>query len=743
MNVLSRRGLLGQGALVVGFSLAGLPLGAEAQTTPFPATGYVPPAPDRIDAWIVVHPDSTVTLLAGKAELGQGNSTTLLQIAGEELDLGLDQLRLARLDTAVTPNQGATVSSSSMARGGPQVRKAAAEARQALLRLAAGHLAVAADQLTVGRGIVFAPAGASVRYGDLLGGRTFDIAFTGSAPLKHPADYKLVGHPAPRLDIPGKCAGSYEYMQHARLPGMLHGRIVRPRGQGAYADIPKVLAIDVASISDIPGCQIVRRGDFVGVVAPREWDAVRAAQRLAVTWERPHNLAGHAGVFDRMRTAATADKIVVNTGTPDSVFTRLAADGHLASGSFRGPDQAHGSFAPSCALADVSGETATILCSSQDITTMRDELAVLLALPATRVRVQYYPSAGCYGHNCYDDAAEAAALMSREVGKPVRVQFMRWDELGWDNYGPAHLAEVRAAADRDGRLQAYEYHGWQHGWITTETSEQLARGVKVAEVPVSSGVGSLLVNPVNAGSMYDIPNRRIVNHQVDGAAGYLKAANLRSPLDISTSFASEQIIDALARAANLDRVAFRRLNITDPRWRGVLDAVATASNWPQKPPASPDMDVLHGRGVALGTHRDTRGAAVADITVNRRTGVVIATRMWGAIDCGLAVNPAIVESQVMGMLVQATSRMLKEAVTYDDVAVTSLDWTSYPVLRFAECPEVTVSVLQNLEIPSSGAGEEVLAAGAAAIANAFCDATGVRMTAYPLTPERVLKALQT
>jgi nicotinate dehydrogenase subunit B len=725
---LARRDLLRGGALLVGFALLAT-RGARAQATL--------PNPDTIDAWIVIHPDNTATLLAGKVELGQGNSTTMLQLAAEELDLSLDQMRLAPVTTGEVPNQGATVSSSSISKAGPQIRKAAAEARQALLRLAAAQLGVKVESLHVTGGVVTAGTG-SVTYGALVGGKRFDVAFTGKAPLKPVSAFTVIGTRAPRTDIPEKVAGTYEFMPNQRLPGMLHGRVVRP-SQGAYGKPPHVIAIDASSIDALPDVRIVHVGDFVGVVAPREWDAVQAARRLSVQWDRPPALAGNATVFDRMRQERTTDKLVTGKGNVAAAF---ASPAHMASGTFHGPYQAHASFGPSCAMADVRADSARILCSSQDVYTLRDTMAGMLGLAKDAVRVEYHPAAGCYGHNCFDDAAEAAALMSREVGQPVRVMFMRWDELGWDNYGPAHLSEIRAACDANGKLTAYEYQAWQHGWITTETSAQLAKPGPVQEITPADGVGSTYVNPQNAGAMYDIPNEHVENHHISGQSGYLKSANLRSPLDISTSFGSEQIIDTLARSAGMDPVAFRRANIADTRWRGVLDAVAQAADWQPRTAAPPaNGDILTGSGVALGTHRDTKGAAIAEVEVNRHTGAVRVTRIWGAMDCGFAVNPGIVESQVMGMLVQATSRMLKEEVTFSETGVTSLDWVSYPVLRFAECPEVTAIVVQHDNIPASGAGEEVLAAGAAAIANAVVDATGVRMAAYPLTEQRVLAAL--
>ena len=372
--------------------------------------------------------------------------------------------------------------------------------------------------------------------------------------------------------------------------------------------------------------------------------------------------------------------------------------------------------------------------------TTRGKLAAVLGMPVGKVRVQYYEGSGTFGRSCYDDAAQAAAILSQEVGKPVRVQFMRWDELGWDNYGPAHLADVRAGVDANGTIVAYEYRGWQHGWSTTETSQQLALGTPAGD----SGEGAARqLNKLNLGSMYDIPNVRLVNRQLPGISGYLKGANLRSPLDISFSFASEQTIDELAYLAGFDPYLFRQRNTTDSRWLGVLNAVAQAAGWMPRRAAArlSDANVVTGRGIAVGTHLSSYAAAIAEIEVSKDTGRIVAKHLYGALDAGLAVNPAFIENQISGMLVQATSRILKEEVTFSRTNVTSLDWNSYPVLRFEEYPEVTPIVIQRMDQKSSGAGEEALCSAAAAIANAFFDATGARLRQYPLTPNRVLAAL--
>src|SRR5213594_3107929 len=387
-----------------------------------------------------------------------------------------------------------------------------------------------------------------------------------------------------------------------------------------------------------------------------------------------------------------------------------------------------------------SQDSATVMCSTQNVYAARGNVARVLGMREEKVRIQYYEGSGTYGHSCYDDAAQAAAILSQAAGRPVRVQFMRWDEHGWDNYGPAHLGEVRAAADAGGRIIAYEYHGWQHNWSTVETSEQLAVGTAAAERQAGA---AQQVSPLNLGSMYEATNIRLVNHRIP-AAEYLKGSWLRSPLDLSFSFASEQAIDQLAYLSGTDPYIFRQRNIKDDRWLGVLNAVAQSARWtPRRAVAKlSDPKVVSGRGIAVGTHLASYGAAVVEIEVNRETGRVIAKKMCGAIDCGLAVNPGNVENQISGQLVQTASRMLKEEVTFNKTNVTSLDWNSYPILRFDECPEVMPIVVQRIDEKSTGAGEEVMAAAAAAMANAFFDATGVRMREYPFTPARVLAAIQ-
>ena len=735
MKTFRRRDLLKTGGcLLIGLTLGRKASGQASDYVAF-ATGPDQPDMNQLDTWLAIHADNTATIFIGFTELGQGCSTALLQIAAEELDLDMSQVKTERLETHRTPNQGGTVSSASVARGGPKIRAAAAEARQALLKMASMSLKAPLEQLAVSKGTVSVSGNPklSVTYGALVGGRRLDLPFTGTAPVKNSRDYKLVGTRVPRNDIPEKASGKYVHMQHVRLPGMLHGRVIRPRGQSAYGSGAKILNVDADSIKDIPNVQVLRKGDFLGVVAPRQWDAVRAAQKLKVTWDTKPSLAGSTGIHQQMRAAKTIDSVLVETGN----ISVLDAAPHVVRQTYKGPYQAHAPFGPNCAIADFKTNAVVVTCSTQNIYETRRKIADVTGVPVENVTVRYYEGSGTYGHSCYDDAAQAAAILSQLATKPVRVQFMRWDEMGWDNYGPAHLGDIRASADEKGNLVGYEYQGWQHTWSVTETSQQLALGTAPAETP---GGGAQGLNATNLGSMYVIPNRRLVNHRVPGVNGYLKGSFLRSPLDVSFAFASEQTIDELAHLAGLDPYEFRLRNMKDERWLAVLNAVAKAANWSARGVGRKPSG--YGHGIALGTHFSSYAAAVAEIEVDRSTGKIVVKHLYGALDAGLAVNPGFLENQISGQLVQATSRILKEEVTFNQFGVTSLDWNSYPILRFEECPQVTPIVIQRLNEKYSGGGEEVLSPAAAAIANAVFDAIGVRLREYPLTPERVRAALK-
>jgi len=734
-NFTRRNFLKTGGALVIGFS-SGIGM-TQAQA----ARGDAPGPFDKtgIDTWISVNKDNTVVIYTGREEYGQGSKTGLLQIAAEELDVEISQISLAQMDTNTTPETGSTTGSTTIHQLGPLLRTAAAEARQALVRMAAMKLGVQPGSIVISKGVASASGepGRAVNYGELVGNKLFNLKFNGLAEPKNPRSYKLVGTRVPRVDIPAKAAGKQLHMQHVRVPGMLHGRIVRPRGQRSYGSGAKPLEIDEASIKGIDA-KVIRVGDFIGVVAENEWNAVRAARELKVKWNTPTPLPGHDKVHDALRATKTTDLTIIDFGDVDAAFAKAHK---VISATYKCPYQSHAPFAPNCAIADVKADSAVIFSSTQSAYQCRELTAQTLGFSEKQVRVRYYEGSGTFGRSCYEDAAQAAAVMSQAAGKPVRVQFMRWDELGWDNYGPGHLADVRAAVDKHGKIVAYEYRGWQHGWNENETTIELARQMSPKERD-PKWAPSIPVNRISTGSMYDIPNRKVVSHMVP-ITGFLRGAPLRSPLDMSYGFASDQTIDELAYAIRMDPFNFRRMNMRDHRWLGVLDAVAKAAKWKSFIPASKvsNKEVLMGRGIGTGSHHVSYGAAVADVEVNRKTGKVVVKRIYAALDAGRIVNPGLVEHQIEGQLTQATSRMLLEEVTFNEGNVTSTDWMSYPVLRHADHPVIVPVVVQRMDEPSTGTGEETMAAAAAAIANAFFDATGVRMRQYPMTRARVLAAL--
>jgi len=757
------------GVVFVGLSVAeGVGAQAPAGDASAVQRGLVsgPPDPAQVDSYIAIHPDNTATIFAGYVELGQGGPTALRQVAAEELGLDLAQVKDVRADTFVSTN-GFTAASRTAGIGGTELRAAAAEARRVLLELASERLKAPAGDLIVAKGVVSVRSDPqrSVTYADLLGGKPFNrkyepVSYTGGIELPRKSrdnaiprrrdDYRIVGTRVPRPDIAEKVRGTYEYVQHVRLPGMLHGRVVWPRGQGAHGvSNPTVAGVDEASIKGIPGARIVRRRNFVGVVAEREWDAVRAARQLKVTWEPfAQALPGHEGLFDSFRAAKTNDATDTATGDVNAALSRGV---HVVSATYRGPYQSHGTMAPNCAVADVTKDAALVMCSDQGIYQTRNGVARVTGLPIDKIRVQYYAGSNTYGSSCYRDAAQAAAIMSQEVGKPVRLQFSREDEFGWDNYGPAHLADLRAAVDASGKLVAFEYQAWGHAGGGMDTAMQLAFGAAPQINQAGGGFGALFQVHVSQTDMYDVPNRLIVNRRVLGS-GYLRTGALRAPMDPSVFFAQEGVMDELAHAARLDPCEFRTRNISHPRWLGVLEAATDAAKWTPRVAASELSAgrVVHGRGIGLGTHhlpqnqgdRVTFAAAVVDVEVNKDNGIVVATHVYAAMDCGLAINPGIVESQIVGMSNHGASLALKEEVQFNRTNVTSVDWNTYQTLRFREHPAVTAIVVQQLHEKSSGAGEEVLPAVVAAIGNAFFDATGVRIREYPLTPRRVLAALK-
>jgi CO/xanthine dehydrogenase Mo-binding subunit len=768
----SRKSFLkGGGALVVGFSVVGAGLAATARgadPVPFSSNGSNAPTagapdPNSVDSWIVIHSDNSCSLQSGKCEVGTGVATALLQIVGEELDMEMGQLKFVTSDTGLTPNTGSTGASNSISSTGMSVRAAAVTARKALLGLASTSLGVPAANLTVTSGVV-SGSGKSVKYSDLIGDRLFNIQMPASyqltpanvaarrqvglingAPEAKPvSQYKLVGTRVPRLDIPDKITGHYTYIHNVRVPGMLHGRIVLPRGQSAHGVNVPVLSVDESSVRNIPDVQVVRKGDFVGVVAPREYDAIQAASQLKVTWGKPPLLPSSGNLFGQMRDqdakGQTINRALVETG---NVGAGLASAAKVVSQTYSTQYVGHAVIGPSCCIADVRSNGAVFLSSSKNPYDSQNTLATMLGLPPSSIRFKYYEGASAFGWPPFNDAAEAAALMSQAVGKPVRIQFMRWDEHGRDNHTPAQLMDIRAGIDAKGNIVGYDYAAFSIPFYSYGLGDTVMQQVGT-QLP-TPGLGGAETGAT--GAQYNLANRRVIAKSLPLLGNYFKVSYLRGVLRPASTFGSEQLIDELAYEAKIDPIAFRMQNLTTTdrdRWATVLNAVAKAANWQPRVAASKlsDGNVVTGRGVAIAPSAGSIVANFAEIEVNKKTGKIVAKQVCCAIDQGLAVNPANVENQLSGGLIMGTSIALNEEVRFNTSRITSLDWVSYPVLRFKDAPKVTTIVVQRPEIQSAGVGEEGQASIGAAIANAFFDATGVRIRQAPMTPARVRAVLK-
>ncbi len=740
------------GAVMAGISLTGLTARvARGADNPDAASslhaGAVPgpPDPTQIDSWLQINSDNSATLFHGWTELGQGTPTAVRMIAAEELGLSMDQVTAVKVDTDVSISS-LTVGSRSTptAFGASSMRGAAAAARTLLVKAAASQLGIPAASLSVSNGVV-SGGGKSITYGRLMGGKLFNSTIAAVSPaFTAPAAYRLIGKPIPRIDIPSIVTGQTTYIQNVRVPGMLHGRVVRPRGQAALTQGAPIVSVDKSSIAHIPNVQVVQVGNFLGVVAPFEWDAIKAAAGLKVQWATPTiKLPGNGNLNAALRNPANLQATIVPVDT-GNVAAALASAAKTVSMSYFSAYQGHGALGPNCSVAEIGPNGGTVLCASQGPYVLtRASVARALNLPQNAIRIEVFPGSGTYGHSTYDDVSISAALLSQAVGKPVRVQFMRWDEHGWDNFGPAQSTDVRAGIDGSGNLVAFDYTAYNHGWTQTVESGAELAGVPLPPPPAGQ------VDLVASGSFYDNPNRRVISKVVNGYNGFLKGIWLRAPGAPEAVFATEQTIDALAHAANMDPIAFRLQNI-DPtkvngvaRWITVLEEVSKAANWQPKVSASSlsSGSTVKGRGVAMGGFAGSFPAVIADITINKKTGKITVDHLYAAQDAGTTVNPASVENQMCGCLVHGTSRSLLEQVAFTKSRVSSLDWISYQTLRFKDSPKVTVVVVQRLDQPPSGSGEPTTAAVPAAIANAFYDATGVRLLQYPMTTGYVRAAL--
>jgi CO/xanthine dehydrogenase Mo-binding subunit len=726
------------GAVVVGIGLGAHPgRRALAQTIPA-ADAFLGKsvAIDAVDGFLAIHADGTVTLFSGKVDLGTGARAALTQMAAEELDVPVERIVMIEGDTALTPDQGATAGSMGVARGGMQIRRAAATARRALLERAAQRLGRLASDLEVADGVI-APKGGGPRvsYAELVGDQRLNLAVDQKTPLKDPARFRVIGKAVRRRDVPAKVTGRHRFVHDLFLPGMLHGRAIRPPAVGAA-----LLAVDEASVASIPGVRVVRIGSFLGVCAEREWDAVRAAKALKARWSPGTGLPEQARLYAEIRaTPVVRDEVLASRGDVTSAF---AGGGRTVAATYEWPIQSHACMGPSCAVADVTSDRATIWTGSQSTHRFRTTFARILGLPQDKVRLIYLDGSGCYGMNGHEDAAADAALLSRAVGRPVRVQWSREDEHGWDPKGPPHLLDLRAALNDRGEVVAWNSEAWlpapTQGLPNVPLLGPLAAGIAQ---PMGTFAGMI---QQNVDPPYQYPNVRAVIHWIKDTP--LRAANLRGPGKVANCFAVESFVDEMAVLAGADPIEFRLRYLKDPRGIEVIRRVAVRMGWTPRPrpqTADPKAPVLTGRGFSYVhyKHSENYVAMGMEVAVERASGRIRVTRLVCAQDCGLVVNPDCVRNQVEGCILQGLSRTLFEEVRFDREGVTSVDWGSYPVLEFTDAPPLEIELVDRPTEPPIGTGEAAGTPVPGALANALFDATGVRMRTAPLRPDRVKAAL--
>jgi CO/xanthine dehydrogenase Mo-binding subunit len=727
--------MLKAGALTVGFALTGRQSQAVAESiTPVRSLN-----PTEVDAFLTVNGDGTVTLFCGKVDLGQGLRIAMRQIAGEELGIGVDEITYVEGDTTLTPDQGRTSGSNGIQRGGMQIRRAAATAREALIALAAQRLNTSADALVAENGEIRRKAelrsdGSGIRFADLIAGRSFNLKLDPKAPLKNPATYTLVGKPLPRPDVPAKCMGRFTYMQDFSLPDMVHARVIRPPAIGA-----KLLAVDESSIKDLPGAKAVRIKDFLAVVADDEWTAVRASRALRARWSEWSGLPAQDKLVATLRAASDiTDEVLVTRGQSAA---GNPADAMMRSASYFWPMQSHGSIGPSCAVADVTNDSATVWTASQGTHGNRKTFARFLGLPEEAVRLIYVEGAGCYGMNGHEDAAADAAILSRAVGRPVRVQWSREDEHGWDPKGPPQLLDISGAVDPSGRILA---------WRTEMWLPQSTRGLPDIPLLAPAAAGLDDVHGLRPGSIsqnadppYAADRVQVLVHWLQDTP--LRPAPIRSPGKPANCFAVESFTDELAAAAGLDPIEFRLRGLDDKRGVEVIRRAAALMNWQPRPSpgANRNAAVAHGRGFAYVhyKHSESYVAMGMEVAVERASGRIRVERVACAFDCGQIINPDGVRGQVEGSILQTLSRALMEEVQFDRARVTSVDWSSYPILRFPDVPKLDIVLIDRPTEQPVGAGEAACTTVAAALANAVFDATGARLRTVPFTPERVKATL--
>jgi nicotinate dehydrogenase subunit B len=765
----SRRTFIkGTGALIVSFSMGGALGTLEAQTRAgafgLDSAPDAPPA-NEVDSWIAIASDSGVTAYTGKEELGQGMSTAQIQLVAEELCVPFHRVNLIVADTMLTPDQGVTSGSQSHPTNfnHGNLAGACATAREALLQLGSKHLNIPVDQLVAVDGTIRSKTDASkkVAYADLVAGKKFDLKVDPAAKRKPASEWTVLGKPIGRPDMPQMATGTFEYAHNVRVPGMLHGMVVRPSAVGA-----NLMNVDESSVSGMPGfVKVVVKKNFVGVVAEKTWQAVQIARALNVTWSPAPELPKQETFYDHLRNQKpTRDTLLVNS---KDVEQKLSEAATVVKATYYHPYQMHGSVGSSCAVADVQGDKATVWSPTQGVWHQRSTLAMLLGLKPENVRVIFRRGSGCYGINGADAVTYDAALLSQAVGKPVRVQLTRKDEMAWENYGFAFVMDERAGLDAQGNIIAWDHEAWSpvlgNRPVYTYPGNVIT-GFLAGFQPEEFRPRSPAPEPNNFSNNSNAIPSYVVGHVggADHGAGTIKAERallhnvvspfwtgpLRSPQRLQNTFAHESFMDELAARAKADPVEFRLRHLSEPRMVDVVKSAAKTANWDARPSPKPRATsasgIASGRGISCVAYEGDNGfsAMVAEIEVDLATGKLTVKRMVVSIDAGPISNPDGLRNQSEGGALQGLSRALGEEVTWDDHNVTSIDWRTYHSLPLGfAVPKIEVVLLNRPDMPATGAGETAITVVAGAIGNAIFDATGARIRQVPFTPERIKAAL--
>ncbi|MDB6104537.1 MAG: putative oxidoreductase subunit protein [Gammaproteobacteria bacterium] len=735
----SRRAVLrGTGALVLSFSLApqGWPQeGSGAQSTRPTAGPKLPGSLAKnplLDAWIRVDADGRVTAFTGKAELGQGIRTALLQVVAEELEAPFEQVSLVTADTSRTVDEGYTAGSHSVQDSGTALRNAAAQVREILIAEAARRLKLPADQLRAAAGAVIGPNAARITYAELVSANLLHVEAQPASKLKDPTLFKVMDRPVQRIDIPAKVTGGAAYVQDMRLPGMLHARVVRPPGYGA-----RLLQLDLGNIEKMTGVvKVLRDGDFLAVVAYREFQAVKAmrALSLAARWQAGEPLPKQARLHETLLGLSAQDQVIFDEHEPGNQPSRTLE------ATYTRPYLSHGSVGPSCAVAHLTDGVMTIWTHSQGVYPDRQAIAEMLRMPQDRVHCVHVEGSGCYGHNGADDAAADAALIASSVpDRPIRLQWMREQEHGWEPFGPAMVAKARASLDAAGRIVDWDYGVWSNTHSMRPgpagallAAQHMERSFPIPEpkpIPQPEGGGDR-----NAIPLYTLPSAKVTHHFVHDMP--LRCSALRSLGAQMNVFAIESFMDELALSAGSDPIAFRLAHLNDPRARDVVTAAADEFRWAARPAPTGG----HGYGFAFARYKNLAAycAVAMQVRVDHETGRVRILRVAAAVDTGQVINPDGVRNQIEGAIIQSLSWSLFESVSFDTARITSTDWSTYPILRFSSVPEsVTVRILDRPGTPFLGCGEAGQGPASAALANAVTNATGKRVRDLPLNAARV------